>query len=81
MKIPSVEYDNAVRACAYLGHKLAEAAANCGKRNTNAYLDSLDNLVDQFRAKFDTILEAERKYQNAVLRDANVARAAIEKAL
>lgn len=60
MKVPSAEYNNAVRACAYLGYKLSTSAAASGRTNTREFLDDLLDQCEQLQAKFTAILEAER---------------------
>ena len=62
MKIPSVEYDNAVRRCAYLGNKLSEYAAACRQSNTKGYVDALFEQIDQVQKAFNLIIQAESEH-------------------
>ena len=61
--IPSAEFDNHVRQCAYLGYKLSTyAAAVRQDNNTTPYLNELFEKIEQLQSQFNIILASEAAY-------------------
>ena len=66
MKIPSAEYDNAVRTCAFLGYKLSTLAAASMRTNTAEFLEELFDKCEAYQKKFKTLLDAEAECHRTV---------------